>query len=337
MRGFLKTSPPLKMWSLCWRLMVIFVVLRCFFRHTPLFSPLVMWRCSYLVLSTEIIAAPETWTLKQTWISLGATFISSRCTRCTREDAPWGSQLSHTAPTRCFGTVHSTFGQHSLACSPTGSFPPAGVLPAAQPHSSYFSGLTGPQHPFYNRPYFPHHVYHLPRHYPGNPHHAPSRPATKLHKDPSLGLDVIREDSSEGLPSPTSPSMSQIKSQPFRTKQGSDSVVSSGSQVLLSSLSIDGICEKLKQIQGLDSSMLEQYISTIKKANMNGRVLSQCNLDELKKEMNMNFGDWHLFRSMVLEQRHVENQLLHDESRACSEQGSSMLTQLEPHRPSEAP
>uniref|UniRef100_A0A672SS43 Kinase D interacting substrate 220 n=1 Tax=Sinocyclocheilus grahami TaxID=75366 RepID=A0A672SS43_SINGR len=122
---------------------------------------------------------------------------------------------------------HSTFGQHSLACSPTGSFPgsfpPAGVLPAAQPHSSYFSGLTGPQHPFYNR------------------------------------------------------------------------------------------------------------------ANVNGRVLSQCNLDELKKEMNMNFGDWHLFRSMVLEQRHVENQLLRDESGACSEQGSSVLTQLEPHRPSEAP
>ncbi|XP_043118840.1 kinase D-interacting substrate of 220 kDa B isoform X3 [Puntigrus tetrazona] len=204
----------------------------------------------------------------------------------------------------------STFGQHSLACSPTGSFPgsfpPAGVLPAAQPHSSYFSGLTGPQHPFYNRPYFPHHVYHLPRHYPGSPHHTPSRPATKLHKDPSLGL-------------------------------GSGSVVSSASQVLLSSLSIDGVCEKLRQVQGLDSSMLEQYIGTIKKANVNGRVLSQCNLDELKKEMNMNFGDWHLFRSMVLEQRHVENQLLRDESGACSEQGSGVLTQLEPQRPSEAP
>uniref|UniRef100_A0A8C2GLU1 Kinase D-interacting substrate 220a n=1 Tax=Cyprinus carpio TaxID=7962 RepID=A0A8C2GLU1_CYPCA len=211
---------------------------------------------------------------------------------------------------------HSTFGQHSLACSPTGSFPgsfpPAGVLPAAQPHSSYFSGLTGPQHPFYNRPYFSHHVYHLPRHYPGSPHHAPSRPATKLHKDPSLGL-------------------------PDMHFSGSGSVVSSGSQLLLSSLSIDGICEKLRQIQGLDSSMQEQYIGTIKKANVNGRVLSQCNLDELKKEMNMNFGDWHLFRSMVLEQRHVENQLLRDESGACSEQGSSMLTQLEPHRPSEAP
>lgn len=120
-------------------------------------------------------------------------------------------------------------------------------------------------------------------------------------------------------------------------KQGSGSVVSSGSQVLLSSLSIDGVCEKLRHIQGLDSSMLEQYIGTIKKANVNGRVLSQCNLDELKKEMNMNFGDWHLFRSMVLEQRHMENQLLRDELGACNEQGSSVLTQLEPHRPSEAP
>lgn len=34
-------------------------------------------------------------------------------------------------------------------------------------------------------------------------------------------------------------------------------------------------------------------------ANVNGRVLSQCNLDELKKEMNMNFGDWQLFRGSV--------------------------------------
>lgn len=39
------------------------------------------------------------------------------------------------------------------------------------------------------------------------------------------------------------------------------------------------------------------FVST--QANINGRVLAQCNVDELKKEMNMNFGDWHLFRSMV--------------------------------------
>lgn len=37
----------------------------------------------------------------------------------------------------------------------------------------------------------------------------------------------------------------------------------------------------------------------VSQANVNGRVLSQCHLDELKKEMNMNFGDWQLFRAMV--------------------------------------
>ncbi|XP_059908466.1 kinase D-interacting substrate of 220 kDa B isoform X3 [Gadus macrocephalus] len=74
------------------------------------------------------------------------------------------------------------YGPPPAACSPTGSFP---VPPAPQPHSSYFSGMTGPQHPFYNRPYFPNHVYHLPRHYP---HHVPSssfsRPSFKAHGPP---------------------------------------------------------------------------------------------------------------------------------------------------------
>lgn len=37
----------------------------------------------------------------------------------------------------------------------------------------------------------------------------------------------------------------------------------------------------------------------ISQANINGRVLSQCVLDELKKEMSMNFGDWQLFRTTV--------------------------------------
>ncbi|CAB1334958.1 unnamed protein product, partial [Coregonus sp. 'balchen'] len=60
-------------------------------------------------------------------------------------------------------------------------------------------------------------------------------------------------------------------------------------------------------------------------ANVNGRVLSQCNLEELKKEMNMNFGDWQLFRGMVMEQRHGESQALQEESRAASEQGSSVV------------
>ncbi|KAG7224212.1 hypothetical protein INR49_019947, partial [Caranx melampygus] len=90
-------------------------------------------------------------------------------------------------------------------------------------------------------------------------------------------------------------------------------------------MNTDAVCERLKQMDGIDPNMLPQYTATIKKANINGRVLSQCNLDELKKEMEMNFGDWQLFRGMVMEQRHAESQaLLQDESRAVSEQGSSV-------------
>lgn len=70
-------------------------------------------------------------------------------------------------------------------------------------------------------------------------------------------------------------------------------------------------------------------------ANINGRVLSQCNIDELKKEMNMNFGDWQLFRTTVIELRHVENHILHEE--APSEQGSSMVGHVEPCRHNGAP
>lgn len=161
----------------------------------------------------------------------------------------------------------------------------------------------------------------------------------------------------------------------------------------LSAMTVDAVCERLKQIEGLEPSMLPQYCATIRKvsrpclpgetrsselcsprpaaaahagmgrvggthrlagggmdrtrgrplpgpgrggslsggaghalglggtaparpwavgavcapftslrrpqANINGRVLAQCNIEELKKEMNMNFGDWHLFRSAV--------------------------------------
>ncbi|XP_038162915.1 kinase D-interacting substrate of 220 kDa B isoform X2 [Cyprinodon tularosa] len=197
----------------------------------------------------------------------------------------------------------SGYGQLSAACSPSGSF--AGSLPL-QPHSSYFSGMTGPQHPFYNRPYFPHHVYHLPRHYP---HHVPpsSRPSIKQPSPP--------QDTS-GL---------HLKSLPCKLKQMCPAVP-------LSSLGTDGVCERLKQIDGMDPNMLSHYAATIAKANINGRVLTHCNLDELKKEMEMNFGDWQLFRGMVMEQRHAETQAaLQEECRAASEQGSIVL-QGEPSR-----
>ncbi|MGH0149470.1 UNVERIFIED_CONTAM: hypothetical protein FKN15_046246 [Acipenser sinensis] len=200
----------------------------------------------------------------------------------------------------------SVFSQPSSACSPTasfnGPFNPAGVM-SPQPHSSYYSGMTGPQHPFYNRPYFPHHVSYLPRQYFGSSHHPLSRPSVKT---------VYPRDQNNGL--------------------GAASAVSGAPMVLLSSMNVDAVCERLKLIEGIDQSMLPQYTTTIKKANVNGRVLSQCNLDELKKEMSMNFGDWQLFRGTVMELRHLENQANHEDSRAVSEQGSSVIGHSEPVR-----
>ncbi|XP_023249501.1 kinase D-interacting substrate of 220 kDa isoform X2 [Seriola lalandi dorsalis] len=217
--------------------------------------------------------------------------------RAAREQMHMGGVTYPTLPLQeAVPRPQSGYGHHSAACSPAGSF--TGSLPP-QPHSSYFSGMTGPQHPFYNRPYFPHHVYHLPRHYS---HHVPpsSRPSIKPPGHP--------QDTS-GL---------HLKSLPYKLKQVSPAV-------LLSSMNTDAVCERLKQMDGIDPNMLPHYTSTVKKANINGRVLSQCNLDELKKEMEMNFGDWQLFRGMVMEQRHAESQaVLQDESRAVSEQGSSV-------------
>ncbi|KAM8914162.1 kinase D-interacting substrate of 220 kDa B isoform 4-T4 [Spinachia spinachia] len=167
--------------------------------------------------------------------------------RAAREQMHMGGVTYPTLPLQeAVSRPQSGYGQPPAACSPVGSF--TGSLPP-QPHSAYFSGITGPQHPFYNR---------------GSP------------------------------------------------------------AVLLSSMNTVAVCERLRQLDGIDPSMLPQYSSTIKKANINGRVLSQCNIDELKKEMEMNFGDWQLFRGTVLELRHSETQtMLQDECRAASEQDSS--------------
>ncbi|XP_066468319.1 kinase D-interacting substrate of 220 kDa isoform X2 [Tiliqua scincoides] len=188
----------------------------------------------------------------------------------------------------------SVFSQPSSACSSTHSFngPFNGGVVSPQPHSSYYSGMTGPQHPFYNRPFFAPYVY-MPRYYPGNSHLITrSSLKTNMTRDQSLGVGTA--------PGPGT------------------------SQVPLSSMTVDAVCEKLKQIEGLDQSMLAQYSATIKKANINGRVLVQCNIDELKREMNMNFGDWHLFRSAVLEMRNAESQAVHEDSRTVIEHANAI-------------
>ncbi|XP_039744007.1 kinase D-interacting substrate of 220 kDa isoform X1 [Pteropus medius] len=192
----------------------------------------------------------------------------------------------HEAPPR----PPSGYSQAPSVCSSSTSFtgPFGGGVVSPQPHSSYYSGLTGPQHPFYNRPFFAPYLY-TPRYYPGGSQHLSSRPSVKPN---------VPRDQSNGLgPGPAAGAVS------------------------LNSMNVDAVCERLTQIEGLDQSMLPQYCATVRKANINGRVLAQCNIDELKKEMNMNFGDWHLFRSTVLEMRNAESQAGPEDPRVLGESG----------------
>lgn len=204
----------------------------------------------------------------------------------------------HEAPPR----PPSGYSQPASVCSSSASFNgpfPGGVV-SPQPHSSYYSGLSGPQHPFYNRPFFAPYLY-TPRYYPGGSQHLISRSSVKTS---------LPRDQNNGLAS----------------------VPATGTSLLLSSMTVDIVCEKLRQIEGLDQGMLPQYCTTIKKANINGRVLAQCNIDELKKEMAMNFGDWHLFRSMVLEMRSVENQVVPEDPRFLNENSSAPVAHGESAR-----
>lgn len=52
----------------------------------------------------------------------------------------------------------------------------------------------------------------------------------------------------------------------------------------------------------------EQYARTLIDNNVSGRVLLNCNLDELKTLSGMSFGDWELFRVAVLALREREFQ-----------------------------
>ncbi|XP_059516581.1 kinase D-interacting substrate of 220 kDa isoform X5 [Myotis daubentonii] len=207
----------------------------------------------------------------------------------------------------------SGYSQAPSVCSSSTSFngPFAGGVVSPQPHSSYYSGMTGPQHPFYNRPFFAPYLY-TPRYYPGGSQHLISRPTVKSN---------LSRDQSNGLAQPWT-GQAQM---PW----GPGPAPGAGS---LSAMTVDAVCERLKQIEGLEPSMLPQYCATIRKANINGRVLAQCNMDELKKEMNMNFGDWHLFRSTVLDMRSAEHQVAAEDLRLLSESHSGPAPQGEAAR-----
>uniref|UniRef100_A0A8C4NPD0 Kinase D-interacting substrate 220a n=1 Tax=Eptatretus burgeri TaxID=7764 RepID=A0A8C4NPD0_EPTBU len=183
-----------------------------------------------------------------------------------------------------------------LSCSARSATSTAG------PGASYFSVLPyqcgpaycdthqqhdTPQHPFYNRPYFPHWLYCQPTSFTGN-----------------LPQAMLCPQSKRGL----------FADQSNRLAPG-----------VLSSLTVSGVCERLVHLDGIDPTLLGQYQDRIRKANIGGRVLTQCNLDELKTEMEMSFGDWQLFKGMILELRQLDGPPLSELHSVSDVVGSSVV------------
>ncbi|XP_050730432.1 kinase D-interacting substrate of 220 kDa B-like isoform X8 [Eriocheir sinensis] len=74
----------------------------------------------------------------------------------------------------------------------------------------------------------------------------------------------------------------------------------------LSTLTIDGLFDVFSKVEGVSTGMLPAYKDRLQEHNINGKVLMHCDLDDLKKVLLMNFGDWELFRVLILGLRERE-------------------------------
>eukprot|EP00057_Strongylocentrotus_purpuratus_P024380 XP_011678854.1 PREDICTED: kinase D-interacting substrate of 220 kDa isoform X3 [Strongylocentrotus purpuratus] len=84
-------------------------------------------------------------------------------------------------------------------------------------------------------------------------------------------------------------------------------------------LTVKDVCDRLLSLDGIDKHSIPRYQTRIAEHHINGHVLLQCELDELKTVLDMTFGDWQLFKSMVMQMR-----------------GMAMSAAATPHSPSQA-
>ena len=71
-------------------------------------------------------------------------------------------------------------------------------------------------------------------------------------------------------------------------------------------MSTHEVSSVLARIDGLNIHQLPKYQQSVEENNINGMVLSSCELDELGKVLEMKFGDWQLFKTVILSLREAE-------------------------------
>ena len=76
--------------------------------------------------------------------------------------------------------------------------------------------------------------------------------------------------------------------------------------LVLSSLNLEQVSVLIRTIEGINSSMVDTYCSSVVSSNITGQVLLHCQVAELKSVLNMNFGDWELFKLVLTGMRDDE-------------------------------
>ena len=77
-------------------------------------------------------------------------------------------------------------------------------------------------------------------------------------------------------------------------------------EMTLSSLAVEQICHLLSLVDGIQRSNVDKYLETLRLENVNGKVLKNCDLHDLKLSLKMSFGDWELFKVVIVEMRENE-------------------------------
>jgi len=77
--------------------------------------------------------------------------------------------------------------------------------------------------------------------------------------------------------------------------------------LVLSSFSLEQVCQLVRTVEGINSSMADTYCASIVANNISGKVLLYCQTNELRNVINMNFGDWELFKLVLNAMREDEH------------------------------
>ena len=77
-------------------------------------------------------------------------------------------------------------------------------------------------------------------------------------------------------------------------------------QVSLSERSVEQVCDLIRGLDGLTPTMIDNYCSAVTAQNVTGTVLAHCRMEDLKSVVNMNFGDWEIFRLVVATLKSME-------------------------------